>query len=119
MRQFVTSGEGLPQWASPISHAVVVDNMCYLSGQLSIDGEGNYVAGTPAQEAQRAFDNLFRALAAAGFEPADLSSSISHLRISARCRRSTKSSPDGSKPDDAPRARSTRSPRCHLADRSR
>ncbi|MGF6853659.1 2-iminobutanoate/2-iminopropanoate deaminase [Paraburkholderia sp. WC7.3g] len=72
MRQFVSSGEGLPQWSSPISHAVVVDNMCYLSGQLALDSEGHYVSGSPAQEAQLAFDNLFRALKAAGFEPSDL-----------------------------------------------
>jgi 2-iminobutanoate/2-iminopropanoate deaminase len=72
MRQFVSSGEGLPQWSSPISHAVVVDNMCYLSGQLALDSEGHYVSGPPAQEAQLAFDNLFRALKAAGFEPSDL-----------------------------------------------
>lgn len=72
MRQFVSSGEGLPQWSSPISHAVVVDNMCYLSGQLALDCEGRYVSGSPAQEAQLAFDNLFRALKTAGFEPSDL-----------------------------------------------
>ena len=72
MRQFVTSGEGLPQWSSPTSHAVVVDNMCYLSGQLALDSEGVYVPGTSTQEARLAFDNLFRALAAAGFEPSEL-----------------------------------------------
>ncbi|MCW7538086.1 RidA family protein [Aquabacterium sp. A7-Y] len=72
MRRFITSGPGLPSWSSPISHAVVVNDTCYLSGQLSLDAEGRYVPGTPAQEAQLAFRNLFSALAAAGFEPADL-----------------------------------------------
>lgn len=72
MRQFISSGEGLPQWSSPISHAVVVDNTCYLSGQLSINVQGQYVPGTPTEEAQLAFRNLFSALAAAGFEPAEL-----------------------------------------------
>ena len=72
MRNFITSGEGLPNWSAPISHAVVVDHMCYLSGQLSIDGDGNYVAGSIEEEARRAFANLFAALKAAQFTPAEL-----------------------------------------------
>ena len=72
MRNFITSGEGLPNWSAPISHAVVVDHMCYLSGQLSIDGDGNYVAGSIEEEARRAFANLFVALKAAQFTPAEL-----------------------------------------------
>jgi enamine deaminase RidA (YjgF/YER057c/UK114 family) len=67
MRKFITEGPGLPKWPSPISHAVVVDNICYLSGQLSISPEGKYVPGTIREEAVRAFDNLFAALRAAGF----------------------------------------------------
>jgi 2-iminobutanoate/2-iminopropanoate deaminase len=72
MRRFVTQGEGLPQWASPISHAVVVNNICYLSGQLSIDESGNYVPGTAREEAVRAFNNLFAAVRAAGFSIGDI-----------------------------------------------
>lgn len=72
MRKHITSGEGLPRWSSPISHAVVVDDTCYLSGQLALDAGGRYVPGTPAQEARLAFRNLFAALAAAGFEPGDM-----------------------------------------------
>jgi 2-iminobutanoate/2-iminopropanoate deaminase len=68
----VTHGEGLPNWSSPISHAVVVDNICYLSGQLSIDESGSYVPGTIEEEATRAFGNLFAALKAAGFLREDL-----------------------------------------------
>jgi 2-iminobutanoate/2-iminopropanoate deaminase len=72
MREFITSGEGLPNWTAPISHAVVVDNLCYLSGQLSIDAEGKYVPGTIHEEAARAFENLFAAVRAAGFSVGDL-----------------------------------------------
>ena len=72
MRTFITSGDGLPQWTSPISHAVVVDRTCYLSGQLALDARGCLVAGTAGQEAQLAFGNLLRALSAAGFEATDL-----------------------------------------------
>ena len=72
MRRFVTQGEGLPQWSSPISHAVVVNNICYLSGQLSIDEAGNYVPGTAREEAVRAFNNLFAAVRVAGFSIGDI-----------------------------------------------
>jgi len=72
MRKFVTGGEGLPQWTAPISHAVVVDNICYASGQLSLDAAGAYVPGSALEEARRAFENLFAAVRAAGFAVSDL-----------------------------------------------
>jgi 2-iminobutanoate/2-iminopropanoate deaminase len=72
MRQFITSGDGLPKWSTPISHAVVVDNICYLSGQLSIGEDGQYIAGTAKEEAARAFANLFSAIKAANFSISDL-----------------------------------------------
>lgn len=72
MRRYITEGEGLPRWTSPISHAVVTDNVCQLSGQLSIDAEGRYVKGSATDEAQRAFANLFAAVRAAGFTPSEI-----------------------------------------------
>ena len=72
MRTYVTEGEGLPRSASPISHAVVVDNVCYLSGQLSVSAAGEYMPGTALEEAQRAFENLFCAMRAAGFAIEDV-----------------------------------------------
>ena len=72
MRTYVTEGKGLPTSASPISHAVVVDNVCYLSGQLSVSAAGEYMPGTALEEAQRAFDNLFCAMRAAGFAIEDV-----------------------------------------------
>ena len=71
-RRFITSGEGLPQWPSPISHAVVVDRTCYLSGQLALDAQGRLVPGDASEQARLAFRNLFCALQAAGFTPQDL-----------------------------------------------
>ena len=56
----------------PISHAVVVDDTCYLSGQLSVDESGALVAGTAVQEARRAFGNLFAAVRAAEFDVGDI-----------------------------------------------
>ena len=72
MRKHIASGDGLPKWSAPISHAVVVDNICYVSGQLSLDAKGNYVKGTVREEAERAFKNVFAALKAADFAVSDL-----------------------------------------------
>ncbi len=72
MRKHITTGEGLPKWTAPISHAVAVDNICYVSGQLSFDAGGKFVSGTVREEAERAFRNLFAALKAADFSVSDL-----------------------------------------------
>lgn len=71
-RRFVTQGPGLPVWSSPISHAVIVGKTCYVSGQLSVDEGGHYRAGTPAEEAERAFGNFFAALRASDFTPEEV-----------------------------------------------
>ncbi len=71
-RQFITNGEGLPQWENPISHAVVVNNMCFISGQLSVNVAGDYVPGTIEEEAKRAFENVFSAAKAAGFDKSEI-----------------------------------------------
>ncbi len=73
MRKYISEGEGLPKWPSPISHAVVVNNICYLSGQLSISEAGVYLPGSAREEAERAFQNLFCAIKAAEFSIEDLS----------------------------------------------
>jgi len=58
-RKLITEGEGLPQWENPISHAVVVNNMCFISGQLSVSVYGDYIEGT-VEEDNRAFENVFQ-----------------------------------------------------------
>ena len=72
MRKFITQGEGLPQWSNPISHAVVVNNQCFISGQLAVNREGEYVPGTITEEAKMAFDNVFAAAKAAGFSKEEI-----------------------------------------------
>ena len=72
MKQFITEGENLPAWAAPISHAVVVDDTCYLSGQLAIGSDGNYVPGSTQDEARRAFQNVAHVLEASGFTLQDM-----------------------------------------------
>lgn len=71
-RRFVLEGPGLPRWSNPISHAVVVGKTCYVSGQLSVGEDGRYVPGTIREEAERAFGNVFAAVAAAGFSRDDI-----------------------------------------------
>jgi len=72
MKQFITAGENLPGWSAPISHAVVAGDTCYLSGQLAIDRDGNYVPGSGREEARRAFRNIEHVLEASGFTLQDL-----------------------------------------------
>ena len=71
-RQFITEVSGVPVTASPISNAVVVGGTCWISGQLSVADDGQYQAGTARQEAERAFELVFRIAAAAGFGSADI-----------------------------------------------
>lgn len=71
-RRFITQDEALPQWSHPISHAVVVGQTCYVSGQLSVGLDGRYVPGTSRAEAERAFANFFAVLRAAGFTRKDV-----------------------------------------------
>jgi 2-iminobutanoate/2-iminopropanoate deaminase len=72
MRKYITEGAGLPKWSAPISHAVVVNNVCHLSGQVSVNESGIYLPGTALEEAERAFENLFCALRAADFSISDI-----------------------------------------------
>lgn len=71
-RKFITNGQGLPKWTNPISHAVVVGNLCFVSGQLSVAENGDFISGDIEEEAQRAFGNFFAALTAGGFSKSDV-----------------------------------------------
>ena len=66
-RTYITEGKDLPKWTNPISHAVVANGICFVSGQLSVGLDGAYVPGTVREEAERAFENFFAVLNAAGF----------------------------------------------------
>lgn len=61
----------MPNWTNPISHGVVANNMCFVSGQLSVNLEGQYVCGTALKEAEMAFENFFSVLKNAGFKKED------------------------------------------------
>jgi enamine deaminase RidA (YjgF/YER057c/UK114 family) len=75
-KQFINP-PGLPKWEQSFSQVVVVHNSStstiYLSGQVSVDQENNLIgAGDLSVQAEQAFANLERALAAAGATPADV-----------------------------------------------
>lgn len=65
--RYINAVEGVPTSPSPISNAVVVGNMCWISGQLSVGDDGCYRPGTAREEAARAFELVFRIAAAADF----------------------------------------------------
>lgn len=71
-KKFISEGPGLPNWLNPISHAVVANNMCFVSGQLSVNEAGQYVSGTIEEETMRAFNNVFAAITAADFLVSDI-----------------------------------------------
>lgn len=71
-RKFITKGEGLPQWSNPISHAVVANNMCFISGQLSVNNIGEYISGSAKEECIRAFENVFAVANASGFDKSEI-----------------------------------------------
>lgn len=71
-KKYIVKGDGLPNWTNPISHGVVVNNMCFVSGQLSVDADGNYVCDTAINEAELAFKIFFAVLQNAGFKKEDV-----------------------------------------------
>ncbi len=66
-KKYIVKGNGLPDWTNPISHGVVANNMCFVSGQLSVDKYGKYMCGTTIEEAKIAFENFFSVLRNADF----------------------------------------------------
>ena len=71
-KHYIVEVDGVPPSPSPISHAVVVGNQCWISGQLSVSDDGAYAPGTAREEAERAFAHVFRIAEAAGFKRTDI-----------------------------------------------
>ena len=71
-KRYIVQVDGVPNSPSPISHAVVVGNQCWISGQLSVGIDGTYQPGTAREEADRAFAHIFRIAKAAGFRRTDI-----------------------------------------------
>jgi 2-iminobutanoate/2-iminopropanoate deaminase len=69
---YITSGEGVPRGDFPFSAAVVVDRLCFISGQPALDPEtGVYRPGTVEEEFGQAFANVRNIASAAGFSLAE------------------------------------------------
>lgn len=66
-RKYINSGLNIPKSSAPISQAVVVGNYCHISGQLAINGSGEFINGSIEVQTKMAFDNLFSVLKEAGF----------------------------------------------------
>jgi len=71
-KKYIQNGAGLPNWSNPISHAVVANNMCFVSGQLSVNSNGEFVSGSVLEEAKRTFANFFSVVNHAGFAKEDI-----------------------------------------------
>lgn len=68
----IVSGPGIARAAAPISQAVVAGAHCYVSGQLATGRDGDLPQGPVRGQVERALENLFAALRAAGFSDRDL-----------------------------------------------
>ena len=65
---YITSGDGVPRGDWPFSAAVVVGNLCFISGQPALDpATGTYTPGTVEEEFTQAFANVRSIARAAGF----------------------------------------------------
>jgi 2-iminobutanoate/2-iminopropanoate deaminase len=71
-KKYIQNVEGLPNWSNPISHAVVANNMCFISGQLSVNSHGEFIRGSILEEAKMAFANFFTVVEKSGFTKTDI-----------------------------------------------
>lgn len=71
-KKYIQNVDGLPKWENPISHAVVANNMCFVSGQLSVNIDGEFVSASIKEEAERGFLNFFTVLEKSGFTKEDI-----------------------------------------------
>ncbi len=60
------TGSNIPQSHLPFSPAIQSGEYVFVSGQASVDKEGNIVTGTFEEECRRSFENLGLILEAAG-----------------------------------------------------
>lgn len=66
MKKDVIKGAGIPQSHLPFSPAVRSGDFLFISGQASVDKNGNIIQGTFEEECRRSFENLRIILEAAG-----------------------------------------------------
>jgi len=71
MKEFI-QGVGIPTSHLPFSPAVKCGEYMFISGQASVDLEGNIVEGTFEEECVRSFENLKRIIEASGYQLSDV-----------------------------------------------
>ncbi|TDQ79322.1 RidA family protein [Sphingobacterium yanglingense] len=71
MKEFI-HGDGVPTSHLPFSPAVKCGDYMFISGQASVDLEGNIVVGSFEEECIRSFENLKRIIEAAGYHMSDV-----------------------------------------------
>lgn len=76
----VVRGEGVPESALPFSPAIKAGGFVYVSGQASVDDEGNIVGDTMENEVVRSFENVKKVLAGAGLGLKDVVRVCSYVR---------------------------------------
>jgi microcystin degradation protein MlrC/enamine deaminase RidA (YjgF/YER057c/UK114 family) len=65
-------GPGLPKSSLPFSPAVQAGDYIFISGQASVDMDGNIVNGSFEEECRRSFENLKKIVIASGFSMQDI-----------------------------------------------
>ena len=68
----IIDGEEVPRSFLPFSPAIRAGDFLFISGQASVDREGNIVEGSFEEECRRSFENLRSILHAAGLDFKDL-----------------------------------------------
>ncbi len=71
-KKHLQNTDGLPKWVNPISHAVIANNMCFVSGQLSVNNEGEFISASIEIEAEIAFRNFFAVIEKSEFSKEDI-----------------------------------------------
>jgi len=71
---------GVPVSFRPFSPAIRANGFVFVSGQASVDDEGNIVPGTFKEEFTRSFDNVKKVLAGAGLTLDDVVQVRSYIR---------------------------------------
>jgi len=72
MSKQIIDGNGVPRSFLPFSPAVRAGDLLFISGQASVDLDGNIVPGTFEEEFRRTLDNIQLILKAAGLELGDV-----------------------------------------------
>lgn len=68
----VITGANIPMSALPFSPGIQCDKLVFISGQASVDLEGNIISDSFQEECRRSFKNLKAILEAAGLEMNDV-----------------------------------------------